>query len=94
MVVVEALVLDGDHGVLHGLRDALERHLDAVLGAVQRRDQRAVGGEDLRRLRVRRDLRRDRSSACTSTRSRSAAAATAHAIAVGEPTHDLHCRRL
>ena len=52
LVLVEALVLDGDDGVLHVLADIGQRHHDPVLG-VELGDLRAVGGaqdRDLARL--------------------------------------------
>ena len=46
LVLVEALILDGHHGVLDHLGDALASDDGAVLGAVQVREQSAVGGVD------------------------------------------------
>jgi hypothetical protein len=54
-VIVEAGVLDRDDGLAHDRGDVGDRHRDAVL-VVERRDQRAVGGQDAGPLGQRRDL--------------------------------------
>ena len=68
VVAVEALVLDGDHGVAHVRRDLLERDDLAVLLGVERVHERAVGGVERGRL----DLLRRRGgrwpATCTCTR--------------------------
>ena len=68
-VVPEALVLDGDDGVLQGPGDVVEGHELAVLLGVERGHQGPVGGEDLRRLRLAAEHWRDRAG-CVRARAR------------------------